>query len=496
MTMAKRFFNFIGGEWKDSVTKRTFEKRNPADASEVLGVFPLSGAADVEAACQAAGKAFKAWSSVTPPARGKLLFEAGRLLASKKEELAQVLVRETGKTTKEALGEVNAAIDMAYFMAGEGRRLYGDVTHSELPNRWALTKRCPIGVCGIVTPWNFPMSLISWKVFPALICGNAVVLKPAEDAPETANRIAEILAEAGLPPGVLNIVHGAGEEAGDALVRNANVKMVSFTGSSEVGRRIAAICGERLAKVSLELGGKNAVIVMDDADLDLAVSGIVKGAFTVAGQRCTATSRAIVHRRIYDKFMEKLVAETKRLKVGAGGKDGTDVCPVINRKQLERIAKYAETGKKEGARLVLGGHVLKEGTHAKGFFFEPTIFGEVRPEMTVAKEEIFGPVLAVFRAESLEQAIGLLNDSAYGLSASIFTKDINAALSAVESFETGVCYVNAPTFGSEVHLPFGGMKKSGNGHREVGKAAIEAFSDLKTIYLDYSGVIQNAQFKK
>lgn len=494
--MTKLFYNFIDSKWVGPVSERTFDNINPANKDEILGTFPRSDHRDVDLAVKAAKQAFKEWSKTTPPTRGKILFEIGKIISEKRTQLAKTLVKEVGKTTKEALGEVKAAIDMCYFMAGEGRRLYGDTTHSELPNRLAITRRCPIGVCGIITPWNFPLSLISWKVFPALICGNSVVLKPAEDASETGNNFAEILQEAGLPKGVFNLVYGFGEEAGEALVKHKDVNLISFTGSTEVGKRIATICGERLAKVSLELGGKNAVIVMEDCDLNLAVDSVVRGAFSVAGERCTATSRAIVHRDIYNEFTEKLVAETKKLKVGPGEDESTDVCPVINEKQLNKITSYVEMGKREGAKLILGGNRLTQGIYSKGFYFEPTIFVDVKPDMTIARGEIFGPVLAVLKVGSFEEAIEVHNATEYGLSASVFTKDMARAMLAIENMEAGVCYVNAPTFGSEVHLPFGGVKKSGSGHREVGKAALDVFSEWKTIYVDYSGGVQNVQFQK
>lgn len=493
--MTKTFYNFINSEWVPSVSGRTFNSINPANKDEILGIFPLSDKKDVDLACKSAQNALKSWSSITPPKRGKILFDAAKIMENRSTDIANIIVRESGKTFKEAIGETQAGIDMCYFMAGEGRRLYGDVTYSELPNRLAITKRYPIGVCGIITPWNFPWSMTTWKVLPALICGNSVVLKPAADTPETANIFAEIMQDSGLPKGVLNIVHGRGEEAGEAIVGDKLVSLISFTGSSIVGKKIARICGERLAKVSLELGGKNASIVMDDADIDLAVGSIVKGAFSVAGERCTATSRAIVHSRIYDEFLEKLVSETKKLKVGAGNDETTHVCPVVSEKQLKTVLDYIEIGKKEGARLLLGGKQLSSGEHSKGFYIEPTIFSEVKRDMSIAKEEIFGPVLCVFKVDSFVDAISVHNSTNYGLSASIFTKDVNKAMLAVDLMEAGVCYVNAPTFGSEVHLPFGGIKMSGNGHREVGKAAIETFSEWKTIYVDYSGALQNAQFK-
>jgi len=494
--MPKTFYNFINSEWVSSVSGKSFTNINPANKDEILGIFPRSDDKDIELAVRAAKKAFGNWSNTPPPARGRILFKVGEVMTKKREQLAQTLVKEVGKTTREALGEVKAAIDMCYFMAGEGRRLYGDSTYSELPSRLAITKRYPAGVCGIITPWNFPMSLISWKVFPALICGNTIVLKPAEDAPKTANNFAKILLESGLPDGVFNIVHGFGEEAGEALIKHKDVNLISFTGSTETGKRIAAVCGKRLAKVSLELGGKNAAIVMEDCDLDLAVNSVVRGAFSVAGERCTATSRGIVHRDIYEEFIKRLVAKTKKLRVGPGEDESTDVCPIINEKQLEKIINYVEIGKREGAKLILGGNRLTQGIYSKGFYFEPTIFVEVKPNMRIAREEIFGPVLAILKVDSFEEAIEVHNATEYGLSASIFTKDISQAMLAVDRMDVGVCYVNGPTFGSEVHLPFGGVKKSGIGHREVGKAALDVFSEWKTIYIDYSGGVQNVQFQK
>ncbi|MEW6748386.1 MAG: aldehyde dehydrogenase family protein [Candidatus Micrarchaeota archaeon] len=492
----KNFSNLINGEWKSAASGKTFENRNPSDTGEVLGAFPRSGKEDIDAAVKAAKEAFPGWSKTTPPARGRMLLEIARKMEERKEELAKIIMKEVGKTMKECLGEVCAGIDMCNFMAGEGRGDFGQVTYSELPDRIAMTKRYPIGVCGIILPWNFPISLVSWKVFPAILCGNSVVVKPAEDAPESVSKFGEILLEAGLPKGVVNIVNGFGHEAGEALVNHPGVSMISFTGSSEVGRKIAATCGQRLAKVSLELGGKNAAIVMDDSDLDLAVDCVRRGAFSVAGERCTATSRAIVHKDVHDEFVKRLLEGAKKMKVGPGHNEDTEICPIINQKQLDNVLSYVEIGKKEGATLLLGGGRLAGGDHDKGFYTGPTIFTDVKPEMRIAREEIFGPVLVVLKADSFDDAIRIHNDSDYGLSAAVFTKDMARSLSAVDRMEAGVCYANGPTFGSEVHLPFGGVKKSGNGHREVGKAALEIFSEYKTIYLDYSGGVQNAQYKK
>lgn len=488
----KTFGHLIDGQWVTS--DQTFENRNPANLQEIVSLFPRGGSHEIDLAVQAARRAFPAWSQTTPPSRARILFRAAEILAQRKDELAHVIVREMGKTLNESRGDIQSAIDMAQFVAGEGRRLYGETTYSELANRWAQTRRIPVGVCGIITAWNAPMATPAWKIFPALICGNTIVFKPAEDTPETAYHLASILIEAGLPAGVLNLVQGFGEDAGQALIHHPQVDLLSFTGSSEVGRLIAEAGAKRLIRVSLELGGKNAAILLTDAPLPLAVSGITSGAFSVAGQRCAATSRVIVHEAIYDEFLRLLVESTKKLVLGPGSHPQTQVCPLINAAQLEKIERYVAQGQKEGARLLLGGHKATVSDCPEGLFFEPTIFTDVRPTMTIAREEIFGPVLCVFKVASYEEAIALHNNVPYGLTASIFTVNINAALKAMDQLQAGVCYVNAPTFGSEVHMPFGGFKQSGNGHREAGMGGIDVFSETKTIYLDYSAQIQNAQF--
>jgi aldehyde dehydrogenase (NAD+) len=438
---------------------------------------------EVEAACLSAEKAFDSWKDVTPPARGRLLFDVGRLMSLPRARrlFIDALIKETGKTAEEAEGELRSAVDMAFFMAGEGRRMYGDTTHSELPSRWAMTKRYPIGVCGIIVPWNFPLSLMAWKVFPALLCGNAVVLKPSSKAKHVADLFMGILREAGIPLGVVNMVHGDGE-TGNAVVRNPKVRMVSFTGSTEVGKEIAGICAGRLVKCSLELGGKNAVIVMDDADLDLAVDAVVKGAFSFAGQRCSATSRVIVHYSVFNVFMDKLVKATKSYPVRRA----------IDRAHVDSINAFLKAAvEADKGHILCGGRV---DYRSKGV--EPTIITDVSITSHVATQEIFGPVLIAFYAKSLDDAITIHNSSPFGLSGSIFTKDINVALSAIDRMECGVVYCNASTFGAEVHMPFGGVKQSGNGSREVGTAALETFSELKTVYMDYSGALQNAQFQR
>ncbi len=492
--MAERFKNYINGEWVDAVSGETFENINPSNIDEVLGLFPRSTKQDVDNAVSAARTAFNHWRSVPPPERAEILFEAARLLNARREELANVISRENGKTASSCLGEVQSAIDMANFMAGEGRRMYGKTTHSGLRKRFAMTKRYPIGVVGIILPFNFPMALTAWRVFPALICGNTVVLKSDENSPETTVHFVKIMEEAGLPKGVLNLVHGFGVDVGEAITQHPDISMVSFTGSSATGRIVAENCVKRHAKVSLELGGKNAVIVMEDADLDLAIDGVVCGTFSVSGQRCTATSRVIVHKDVYDEFMKKLVARTEALKVGPAYDESSDVTPLINKKQLERVLSFINRAKEEGCRIITGGQQLKGGVYDKGYYVQPTIIDNVTTDMEIAREEIFGPVLIVFKTDSYEDAIRIHNSSQYGLSASLFTKDVNRAFAFFDDAEAGVCYINAPTFGSEPHMPFGGVKKSGQGYREVGWAAIEAYSEVKTLYVDYSARIQNVQF--
>lgn len=494
--MTKYFKNYINGHWVNSSSNEFFENRNPSNINEVLGFFPRSTKEDVERAVSAAKSAFNEWKNIPPPERGKILYEAGRLMALRKKELAEIISRENGKTVNGAMGDVQSGIDMAYFMGGEGRRFYGRTAHSGLKRRFVMTKRYPVGVAGIITSWNFPMAITCWKTLPALLCGNAVVLKSEENTPETAVHFVRILEQAGLPRGVLNLVHGFGHEAGEALTLHPGVSMVSFTGSSSVGKIIGRNCAGRLAKISLELGGKNAVIVMDDADLDLAVDGVVCGAFSISGQRCTATSRLIVHQNVFDTVVERLCERTQKLKVGPGSDETSEVTSLISRKQLERVLGYIKRAKEQGAKVISGGEQLEGGVYDKGYYIAPTVLDKVTPEMEISREEVFGPVLVILKANSYEDAIRIHNDSPYGLSASLFTKDLNKAFSFFDDAETGVCYINAPTFGSEPHMPFGGLKDSGLGYREAGWAVVEAFSEVKTLYIDYSAKIQNVQFEK
>lgn len=490
----EKYKNLIGGAYIEPAAGEYFENINPADHDDIIGLFPKSGDKDIELAVDAAQRAFPAWRDTPPPVRGELIYKAAELLKISHEKLAKVIVREMGKTMLESMGDIQSSIDVAKFIAGEGRRLYGQTTFSNLHRRWALTKRVPVGVCGLLTAWNAPMAIITWKLFPALICGNTAVLKPSEDTPLTAHLLGELLKEAGFPDGVVNIIYGAGPEIGRALVKHPGVDMVSFTGSTRVGKMIAEVCGRQLKKCSLELGGKNGLIVADDADLDAAVKAVAAGAFSTAGQRCASTSRVFAHENIYDAFMDKLIQETKTMKVGRGDSPDTKVCPVINRSQYKNILAAIAQAKESGAKLIYGGRALTDGEFAKGNFIEPTIFGNVDINSQLAQEEIFGPVLAVFRVGNLAEALKKINHVSYGLTASIFTSNVNAAMLGLEKIEAGCCYVNAPTFGSEPHMPFGGVKNSGNGMREPGTQAMDVFSEWKTIYIDYSGVAQNSQY--
>lgn len=491
--MTEVYKNFIGGKWVESESKRTFENRNPANWDEIVGIFPKSTAKDVENAVDIAKKAFESWKRVPVPKRGEILGRCGDIMVERKEELAKLETREMGKVIKETRGDVQEGIDTAYYAFGEGRRLFGITTPSELPDKICYTVRKPIGVAGLITPWNFPMAIPCWKVIPALLSGNSVVIKPASATPATATKLVEILNEAGIPEGVVNIVHGTGREVGEALLAHPDIGVISFTGSSEVGSRIAEVSGKMLKRVSLELGGKNAQIVMQDADLDLALEGVLWGAFGTTGQRCTATSRLILNEKIYDKFIEMIEERAKKIKIGNGLEETVEMGPVINSGQRDVIHNYVKIGKEEGAKLVLGGNFYEEGECAKGWFYEPTIFIDVKSGMRIEQEEIFGPVLSVIKFSEFDDAIKIMNDTNYGLSSSIYTRDVNLALKAAEEIEAGITYINGPTIGAECHLPFGGVKNTGNGHREGGLAVYEIFTEIKTIYFDYSGKLQKAQ---
>ena len=489
---AKTFQNYIGGEWVDAASGETFETTSPA-TGETLGVFPKSGPEDVDRAARAARAAWDEWRLVPAPKRGELLFGFGQLLLDHKDELAELITREMGKVMPEAAGDVQEAVDMSFYMAGEGRRLFGQTTPSELRDKFNMSVRMPVGVVGAITPWNFPIAIPSWKTLPALVCGNTVVLKPAEETPLLAERYVELLAEAGVPPGVVNIVHGFGEAAGDALVRHPDVPVITFTGHRDTGVAVTKAAADRLKHVHLELGGKNAIIVMDDADLDLAVEGIVWSAFGTSGQRCTAASRVIVHEAVYDQLQSRLVAAAERLTLGPGWEPDTDVGPVISKSALERIHSYTEVGRSEGARLLTGGEIASGDGLSDGFYYRPTVFGDVDREMRIAQEEIFGPTTSLIRVRDLDEAISVSNGIRYGLSSSIYTRDVNRAFRAMRDLAAGITYINAGTTGAEVHLPFGGTKETGNGHREAGQAALDVFTEWKSIYVDYSGKLQRAQ---
>jgi aldehyde dehydrogenase (NAD+) len=491
--MAKKFQNYIDGRWVDSKSGRTFENRNPADWDEVIGTFPLSTKEDVNESVKAAKKAFDSWRLVPAPMRGDVMRKAGDILTARKEEIARQMTREMGKVLLETRGDVQEGIDTAYYASSEGRRLFGHTVPSELPNKFNMAIRVPIGVAAIITPWNFPMAIPTWKIFPALLCGNTVVFKAASDTPATATTLVEILLEAGVPPGVINIVHGGGTEVGIAMVEHPDVDLVSFTGSTSVGKKISEIASRSLKRVSLELGGKNAQIVMDDANLDLALEGVLWGAFGTTGQRCTATSRLIVQEKVYDKFVSMVAGSAKKLRLGDGLKDNIDVGPCINEKQRETVDEYVKIGVQEGAKLLTGGKAAGGDGLSKGWFYEPTILGGVTRTMRVAREEIFGPVLSVIKVRTLEEAIDICNDTTYGLSSSVYTQNINNAYQAIRDIKAGITYINSPTIGAEAHMPFGGVKETGNGHREGGWTVYDFFTEWKTVYVDYSGKLQRAQ---
>lgn len=490
--------NFINGKWEEALERVTFENRNPADTDDLVGVVTRSGRADVDKAVEAAREAFRSWRLFPAPRRGEILFRAGEILLKRKKELGELETREMGKVISEALGDVQEAIDMTYYMAGEGRRLSGETIPSELPDKDCKSIRVPLGACALITPWNFPIAIPAWKIMPAVVSGNTVVFKPSSYTSLSATKLVEVLQEAGLPDGVVNLVHGRGEDVGEYLAVHPGIDAVSFTGSTAVGEQIAAKCTGLGKKVSCEMGGKNAIIVMEDANLNLAVEGAVWGGFGTTGQRCTAASRVVVHEAVHNAFLSMFIEAASKLKLGNGLLGTTDVGPVVNRSQMEKVLNYIEIGKKEGARLLTGGRAYKEGDCAKGYFIEPTIFSEVDPNMRIAQEEIFGPVVSVIRARDLDDAIRIVNGTKYGLVSAIYTRDVNRSAIAERDLDTGIVYINASTIGAEIQLPFGGTKKSGMGHREAGGrgGALDMFTRWKVIYRDFSGRLQKAQIDR
>jgi acyl-CoA reductase-like NAD-dependent aldehyde dehydrogenase len=479
--------NLIGGQWLPAASGKTILNLNPADHSDVVGEFPSSHAEDVALAVAAAKKAFNTWRLVPAPKRAEILLRAGTILVQNKEKYAREMTREMGKVLAETRGDVQEAIDEAFYVAGEGRRMFGVTTPSELQNKFAMSVRMPVGVVGLITPWNFPMAIPSWKLFSALVAGNTCVIKPATDTPLSTYNLVQALVDAGLPPGVVNIVSGMGSTAGTALVEHPDVRAISFTGSSAVGSLVAQRAAVTFKQVSLEMGGKNAQIVLDDANLELALDGALWGAFGTTGQRCILLQKGIA-----SEFTEKFVARAMKLKIGNGLDASVEVGPQVNAAQVETSQKYVEIAAAEGAQLLCGGLALNEGHYAHGTYFEPTVFGGVTPAMRIAREEVFGPVVSLIEFDSFEQAIAIANSIDYGLSTSLYTRDVNRSFAAIRDLEAGITYINAPTIGAEVHLPFGGVKHTGNGHRE-GLGALDFFTTWKAVYIDYSDTLQRAQ---
>jgi aldehyde dehydrogenase (NAD+) len=493
---AKIYKNLIDGEWVEASTGETFENLNPADTRDVVGIFQKSGKDDVEAAVDAAKRAFEKWRLVPAPRRAEILYRAADMLMERKEGYARDMTREMGKILKETRGDVQEAIDTGFYMAGEGRRLFGATVPSELPNKFAMAVRHPVGVCAMITPWNFPMAIPSWKLFPAIVAGNTCIIKPAQDTPLSVFNFVQTLVDAGVPHGVVNIVTGFGSKIGAPLTEHPEIRAVSLTGSSDVGRIVGQSCAKSFKRCSLELGGKNPMIVLDDANLELALEGGLWGGFGTTGQRCTATSRIIVQKGVYRDFVDRFVERARKLKVGNGLDETVEMGPAVNKGQLETDLQYIQIGQEEGARLLCGGHRLESGPYQHGWFLEPTVFADVDPKMRIAQEEIFGPVVSILPCDNLEHAIEIANGVQYGLSSAIYTKDVNRAFQAMRDLFAGITYINAPTIGAEVHLPFGGTKATGNGHREGGLGAIEFYTEWKSVYVDYSDKLQKAQIDR
>jgi aldehyde dehydrogenase (NAD+) len=492
--MAEVYKNYINGEWVESKTGETFENRNPADTDDLVGVFQKSDANDVDAAISAAAEAYKKWRLVPAPKRGEMLYNVGLKLLEKKEEISQQMTREMGKVIKETRGDTQEAIDMSFLYAGEGRRMYGHTTPSEMENKFQLSMRIPMGVAAMITPWNFPIAIPAWKMIPALVCGNTCVIKPATDTPLSVLNFMKVFEECGFPPGVVNMVTGSGRGVGEPLMTDERVMVVSFTGSTDVGRRVSEACASDFGHCHLEMGGKNAIMVMDDAKIDLAVDGAIWGGFGTTGQRCTAASRVIVHKKVYKEFLDKFVERVIALKIGNGLDESVDMGPAVSESQMETVLEYMDIGKNEDkAELRCGGSRLTGDDYDKGWYTQPTIFANVQPGMRIFKEEIFGSVVSVIPCDDLDDAIEKCNDTIYGLSAAIYTQDVNNAFRAIRDVYTGIFYVNASTIGAEVHLPFGGTRHTGNGHREAGIQALDVFSEWRSVYVDFSGKLQRAQ---
>jgi aldehyde dehydrogenase (NAD+) len=484
------FQNYVGGKWINGHGDTTFDSINPANEA-VLACIHAADVSDVDLAVQAAQKAFRSWRLTPAPLRGEILFKIGDLLKHKKEELAVLLTEDMGKVITEARGDVQEAIDMAYYMGGEGRRLLGYTAPVEMPNKFGMAVRDPSGVVGIITPWNFPIAVPSWKIFPALIAGNTLIWKPSPETPAISAAFVKIFEEAGLPDGVFNLLLAPGADVARALVSHPDVRVLSFTGSTATGRAIAESAAKLNKKVSLEMGGKNAIIVLDDSDLELVTDATLWSAFGTTGQRCTAASRLIVQKGIASNLKDSLLARTKKLILGNGLDPKVEVGPVINRIALDRIHNYVQIGQKEGARSLVGAAIAD--VNGKGFFYQPTLFDGVKPGSTLEREEIFGPVLSIIEVDSLDEAVEVNNRSQYGLSTSIFTRDVNRAFTAMRDIFTGLVYINHGTTGAEIQFPFGGVRGTGNGHREAGQAGLDLFTEWKSIYVDYSGKLQRAQ---